>query len=128
MGDIPQSEAIIMAIQVRGIMTNSHRGQVFKKCFNFVQQTVIPGGVKPPETQEHLSGVAGPAPGGRGQRWDEREVQAVAQGPERGTPALRTLNRRQLPALGRRADSQDSPNRVSRTEVCVPRDGRLIDE
>ena len=57
-----------MAIQVRGIMTNSHRGQVFKKCFNFVQQTVIPGGVKPPETQEHLSGVAGPPPPGGGDR------------------------------------------------------------
>ena len=115
----------MVATQVQGIMTNSHRGQIFQnlflKCVDFVQRTAIPGRVQTPETQEYLSGFAGPHPGWRGQSRDEREVQAAAQGPEGGTPALRTLNHLQLPALGRGSASQDSPEKQSQQDkdVCT---------
>ena len=104
-----------MAIQVQGIMTESHRGQIFQKmflkCVDFVQRTVIPKGVQTPETQEHLSGYAG----------HEGQVQAAAQGPDGGTPALRTLNHWQLPALGRGSASQGSPEKRSQQDrdVCT---------
>ena len=78
---------------------------------DFVQRTVIPKGVQTPETQEHLSGYAG----------HEGEVQAAAQGPDGGTPALRTLNHWQLPALGQGSASQGSPEKQSQQDrdVCT---------
>lgn len=106
------------------------QGASFQKMFQLCVTNSDPGRSEGSRnTGAFQWGCRPPAPGGREQRGDEREVQAVAQGPDGGTPALRMLNRRQLPALGRRADSQDSQrNRASRTEVCVPRDGRLIDK
>lgn len=65
-------------------------------------------------------GLQGPALGGGDRGEMSEKVQTAAQGPEGGTPGLRMLNHRQLPALGRGPPVRTlQSSRARRTEMCV---------